>query len=541
MNRWLMPFLMIGLVSTIALLALSPLALSMTATTDQPTGPTRAESNSTAQLNSLSTKKTPLPPRTAPFAAPTLAERAATPLIRRPALAQLLAPRACYGRSPAPEGLPSDKQVGGRLPAAPVAYSPETSRPDNTINAVTPPSAALVVTLADLINQHRQQAGLPPLTLVPTLTTAAYRHSFDMATQSTPAHQGSDGSSGGSRMLMAGYQWQVWAEVIGWGFVDPATMVAWWLNDAEHRAVLLSAAFTEFGIGYATHSNTLWQTYWTVNFGRPSTTAVGSEPVAVSTITVPQAPTPTTAPDSAPLLVQPPVVIAPPQTHTACPTQSTQSYALIPMEGVDLTHPGAVHGDLNLAQRSYTPVTAQAHLIDLAGPVDPDAPQLAQLFAGNHPMRMTSLYQVADWQWQCGDHGCRGAALSTPEVTLLGLQAEPGTALSAPERQTSIYRDNTGTDYVAVVLYAESSRLTLAYTRDGSVANGYTVHLEEVCVDPNLVQRYTEADRNGRQQLPALQHGQTFGSAATSEVGIAIRDRGAFLDPRSRKDWWRGY
>jgi hypothetical protein len=92
-----------------------------------------------------------------------------------------------------------------------------------------------------------------------------------------------------------------------------------------------------------------------------------------------------------------------------------------------------------------------------------------------------------------------------------------------------------------VALYAEANRLTLAYTRDGSVAQGYVVHLEQICVDPLLVQRYSEADRDGRWQLPALRHDQSFGVARTTEVRLAIRDRGTFLDPRSRKDWWRGF
>jgi hypothetical protein len=55
------------------------------------------------------------------------------------------------------------------------------------------------------------------------------------------------------------------------------------------------------------------------------------------------------------------------------------------------------------------------------------------------------------------------------------------------------------------------------------------------------VQRYSEADRDGRWQLPALRHDQSFGVARTTEVRLAIRDRGTFLDPRSRKDWWRGF
>lgn len=523
MNRWLIPFLVTGVVSTIALLTLSPLSRPTKATADSHTVLTHTETTVSPQSHALP-RKTPQPPHAAaPSVAHAPVAQTGAPAIRSHSLSQLLAPNACY-----------------REPSSAVADALAPNAITHTSGTGQPPPAALVTALADLINQQRQRYGMTPLAVVPTLTLAAYQHSLDMATQSSPAHQGSDGSSGGGRMLAAGYQWQAWAEVIGWGFTDPDSMVTWWLSDAEHRAVLLSPTFTEFGIGYATFGNTRWQNYWTVNFGRPVTPYLGNDHFPIPTVAVGSAPPPSQ--DIAETkMAQPWVNPTPTAASAGCPMLSIQSYSLIPMEGIDLTHPAPVHGDLNLAQRGYRPVTSQAQLIDLAGPVDPDAPQLVQLLGGNQPVRLKSLYQVADWQWQCAEHGCRGEPLATPAVTMLGLQTQPGTKLYAPARQASIYRDNAGKEYLAVVLYAEASRLTLAYTRDGTVANGYVIHVEQVCVDPNLLQRYREADANGRQQLPALQHNQAFGTAVSDEVGVTIRDRGAFLDPRSRKDWWQGY
>jgi hypothetical protein len=40
--------------------------------------------------------------------------------------------------------------------------------------------------------------------------------------------------------------------------------------------------------------------------------------------------------------------------------------------------------------------------------------------------------------------------------------------------------------------------------------------------------------------LPALFADQGIGRAITTELGVAIRDTGSFMDPRSREDWWRG-
>ena len=54
---------------------------------------------------------------------------------------------------------------------------------------------------------------------------------------------------------------------------------------------------------------------------------------------------------------------------------------------------------------------------------------------------------------------------------------------------------------VCVLMYAAEKRITLGYTRDDTVASGYAVHLENVCVDPNLVALYRaqqDARRDGR-------------------------------------------
>lgn len=108
-------------------------------------------------------------------------------------------------------------------------------------------------------------------------------------------------------------------------------------------------------------------------------------------------------------------------------------------------------------------------------------------------------------------------------------------AVRIPSRGADIYQ---GT-YRALVLYAEERRITLKYTREDRVVAGYTVHLENVCVDPNLLELYRESDSRGRASLPALRNGETLGVAAGGEILVAIRDAGSFMDPRSRKDWWR--
>jgi hypothetical protein len=64
--------------------------------------------------------------------------------------------------------------------------------------------------------------------------------------------------------------------------------------------------------------------------------------------------------------------------------------------------------------------------------------------------------------------------------------------------------------------------------------------VENVCVEPSLLALYETLDDAGRVQLPALRGGQPFGRALGTEIRVAIRDAGTFMDPRSRKDWWQG-
>lgn len=221
---------------------------------------------------------------------------------------------------------------------------------------------------------------------------------------------------------------------------------------------------------------------------------------------------------------------------SGCPVSSDRSYTLIPVAGGGAEHPDSQHGDLNLALRGYEPVDATLGLVSINGPTDGDAPQFANIFTDGRTGTHVQAYRVYDWNWGCSAQGCRGNLLSDVEVSMIGLAASPGEALRVPSRSAEIY----GGGYVAMVLYAAAERLTVVYTREDSVANGYAVHFEGVCVDPNLVSQYQAANRAGRGSLPAVRNGDVVATAATQQVMVAIRDRGRFHDPRSSKDWWQG-
>lgn len=190
------------------------------------------------------------------------------------------------------------------------------------------------------------------------------------------------------------------------------------------------------------------------------------------------------------------------------------------------------HPDVNLAIRGYVRTTANLSLVDYAGNIDPDAPQLYTLFDNQRTPVFNAAYQVYRWDWNCN---CRSGPITKWDVTLLGMRTTPGEIIHLPNAGYDV-----GGGYGALLLYAEPTRLTLKYTREDNVVAGYTLHLENICVDANLLALYRQLNAAGRSELPALWPGQPLGRAPGSEIDAAIRDTGSFLDPRSRKDWWQG-
>ncbi len=210
------------------------------------------------------------------------------------------------------------------------------------------------------------------------------------------------------------------------------------------------------------------------------------------------------------------------------------SYSAIPALGPHPTIPPSEHPDLNLAVRGYV-VNYYAYLglVNYSGNADPYAPQLYGLFQDDRVPEFVRGYRVYDWDW---DNNRRGEPIKTWDVTLLGMKTTPAELIYLPYRSPEIYAGG----YTAMVLYAEETRITLVFTRNDTVAYGYAMHLEDICVDPNLLALYREKHSQGRDYLPALKQKQPFARALGYEIKVAIRDTGSFMDPRSKKDWWQG-
>jgi hypothetical protein len=207
------------------------------------------------------------------------------------------------------------------------------------------------------------------------------------------------------------------------------------------------------------------------------------------------------------------------------------TYGTWPIIGEPTDRPAEEHADLNLMLRGYEPTDAYLGLVDYGPPTDPGSPQLTGLFSPPRLAGFTAAYQVHKWDWACN---CRGPVDTEPPVALISVAASPGELVHVPPSGYDI-----GGGYEVLVLYAAPNRITLKYTGEDNVVYGYTVHLENICVDPNLLDLYEQMNAAGRHQLPALRAGQAFARAVGSSYGVAIRDTGTFMDPRSRWDWWR--
>ncbi len=268
-------------------------------------------------------------------------------------------------------------------------------------------------------------------------------------------------------------------------------------------------------------------------------------------------PAPVYASDPTPIPIKPPLIRSSPAvTHTfyfplvyggpsgidPCSSIPGQSYGSLSPSSLPTDRPADQHADLNLALRGYILVNESKTLVTYSyppdQPPDPNAPQLATLFSPQRLPAFVNTYQVGHWDWTCN---CRDRWDSEWPVELLGAQVTTGEVIHVPSSGYSISRPRLPNGYEVLVLYATTQRITIKYTRDDNVVSGYTIHAENVCVEPSLLALYNLLNSQGRHQLPALFAGQGFGRARSNEIQVAIRDTGMFMDPRSRRDWWQGY
>jgi hypothetical protein len=234
-----------------------------------------------------------------------------------------------------------------------------------------------------------------------------------------------------------------------------------------------------------------------------------------------------------------------------CPKTSGNSYSKGKAYQYDKdkpVRPAYKHADKNLEMRGYIPSTDpnfKRELVDYGSgdPIQP--PQFATLLNPSYVPNLRNFYMVHHWIWAPSpDPGERGDPITDYPVTALGLETTPGEVLRVPQ---SGY--NIGGGMEVLVIFADEDTIALRYTReDSSGSPGYTVHVDNICTDPNLLALYKSLDAsngprykypNKSYDLPNLPARKPFGRARDREIVVAIVDTGSFMDPRSCNEWWQ--
>ena len=248
-----------------------------------------------------------------------------------------------------------------------------------------------------------------------------------------------------------------------------------------------------------------------------------------------------------------------PTPTPGCPTTSANQYSSGTAYQYDLDNPvrpAQYHADKNIELRGYSldvDPNITRGLVDYGSDDPTQPPQLATLFNPGRVPTLSQLYYVHHWVWAPSPApGSRGGPITDYPVTALAMETVPGERLHVP---ASGYDIGGGEPMEAIVLFADEDTVTLRYTRDDSSAsNGYTVHVDNICTDPNLLALYDHTDDPGGPRylylppdlrpsnpynLPNLFAGQPIGTARSDAVIVAITDTGAFMDPRSCNEWWQ--
>jgi uncharacterized protein YkwD len=164
--------------------------------------------------------------------------------------------------------------------AALALCAPATARADDCAGADAVPAADNVAAVNQatlcLLNEQRAAQGVAPLAENAELSSASAGYSQQMVAQGFFAHQSPDGGTLVDRLTGAGYlgddePWLV-GENIGWGqggLATPRSMVSAWMDSPGHRENLLSADYTEVGLGLAlgTPVDQSWGATYTTDFG----------------------------------------------------------------------------------------------------------------------------------------------------------------------------------------------------------------------------------------------------------------------------------
>jgi uncharacterized protein YkwD len=192
---------------------------------------------------------------------PVREESLAQPLVRTPAAP----PHPVVERHQAamsPQPLPRPQPVPRKDSWPPAPRPRETQLPTPEAR----PAADLTMEreVIALVNEQRRAAGCGPVQQSAKLTSAAYRHSKDMAVNDFFSHTGSDGSSPWDRAKRVGYQ-KANSENLAAGHETAEQVVEAWMKSPGHRQNVLNCGSK--AVGVAVRHGGSYGVYWTQMFG----------------------------------------------------------------------------------------------------------------------------------------------------------------------------------------------------------------------------------------------------------------------------------
>jgi uncharacterized protein YkwD len=148
--------------------------------------------------------------------------------------------------------------VASTAPAPP----PPRPAPPRAVNSI-------VDTIFALTNRERVRADLSPLRRSAQLTRAAQIQAEQMAAAGKLAHElpGTRYPTMTSRLRAVGYTPKAAGENIAEGYTSGAALLAGWMTSPAHKANILSAKYTETGVGTARSKS--GRTYHAQLFAQP--------------------------------------------------------------------------------------------------------------------------------------------------------------------------------------------------------------------------------------------------------------------------------
>lgn len=130
-----------------------------------------------------------------------------------------------------------------------------------TATETTPYSKEEVI---NSINEARQAEGLSPLTYNLKLTVAAQSKADDMVARGYFSHDTPDGVKFWKALNTLGYNYQLAGENLAVHYDSVDSLVDAWLNSPSHRYNIMTAGFTETGIGLAYGDNQGYEGWFVV-------------------------------------------------------------------------------------------------------------------------------------------------------------------------------------------------------------------------------------------------------------------------------------